>query len=87
MVSIKTHEMRRIEPPRARLPFQVIERVNESRATRQALTEGKQLSLFDVYEGKEGNTFEDGWRTQCVIDAVIQSDTNRRWEAVPDAEG
>ena len=41
------------EVPRVSLPFQVIETVNESRATR----EGKKVhtpSLFDTYEGKEG---------------------------------
>ena len=38
----------RVEPPRVRLPFQVIERVNESRATHEA-SHNKQWSLFDVY--------------------------------------
>ncbi|MBN2465968.1 hypothetical protein JXD38_10150 [candidate division WOR-3 bacterium] len=53
------------EVPRVSLPFQVIERVNESRATRVAQkTTG--LGLFDVYEGKEGDTFEDGWRNKLI---------------------
>src|SRR5437660_1931644 len=53
------------EVPRVSLPFQVIETVNESRATR----EDKKVStgsLFDVYEGKEGDTFETGWRNKLI---------------------
>jgi DNA modification methylase len=53
------------EVPRVSLPFQVIERVNESRATREA-KKGQTLSLFDVYEGKEGDTFEEGWRNKLI---------------------
>ncbi len=53
------------EVPRVSLPFQVIETVNESRATREAATT-KGLGLFDVYEGKEGNTFETGWRNKVI---------------------
>ena len=47
--------------PRVSLPFQVIETINESRATREAKKSGVQGTLFDVYEGKEGDTFEAGW--------------------------
>jgi len=54
------------EVPRVSLPFQVIERVNESRATREARKGGVQLSLFDVWEGKEGDTFEEGWRNKLI---------------------
>jgi adenine specific DNA methylase Mod len=53
------------EVPRVSLPFQVIETVNESRATREA-QKGKTLSLFDTYEGKEGDTFEEGWRNKLI---------------------
>jgi adenine-specific DNA-methyltransferase len=53
------------EVPRVSLPFQVIETVNESRATREA-KKGQTLSLFDVYEGKEGDTFEEGWRNKLI---------------------
>jgi DNA modification methylase len=53
------------EVPCVSLPFQVIERVNESRATREA-KKGQTLSLFDVYEGKEGDTFEAGWRNKLI---------------------
>src|SRR5260370_18815726 len=53
------------EVPRVKLPFQVIETVNESRATREA-QKTKSLGLFDVYEGKEGDTFEAGWRNKLI---------------------
>jgi adenine specific DNA methylase Mod len=53
------------EVPRVNLPFQVIERVNESRATREA-KKTSTPSLFDFYAGKEGDTFEDGWRNKLI---------------------
>ena len=52
--------------PRVNLPFQVIETVNESRATREAQKGGTQSTLFDVYEGKEGDTFEAGWLNKLI---------------------
>jgi adenine-specific DNA-methyltransferase len=55
----------RREPPRASLPFQVIERVNESRATREA-DKRRDLTLFDVWKGDEGETFEEGWRNKLI---------------------
>ena len=54
------------ETPRVSLPFQVIETVNESRATRAATAPGTQGTLFDVYQGNEGDTFEDGWRNKLI---------------------
>jgi DNA modification methylase len=54
------------EVPRVSLPFQVIERVNESRATREARKGGVQQTLFDVWEGKEGDTFEAGWKNKLI---------------------
>ena len=54
------------ETPRVSLPFQVVETVNESRAGREARKDGSQQSLFDVYEGKEGDTFEEGWRNKLI---------------------
>ena len=54
------------EVPRVSLPFQVIETVNESRATREAKKKPQQGSLFDVYEGKEGDTFEEGWKNKLI---------------------
>jgi 16S rRNA G966 N2-methylase RsmD len=55
----------RREVERVSLPFQIIETINESRATREA---GKrpQTTLFDVWEGKEGETFEEGWRNKLI---------------------
>ncbi|MDP9474402.1 MAG: hypothetical protein M3R38_01665 [Actinomycetota bacterium] len=50
---------------RASLPFQVIEKVNESRATREERKRSS-LSLFDVYEGDEGETFDEGWRNKLI---------------------
>jgi hypothetical protein len=54
------------EVPRVSLPFQVIETVNESRATREVKKGPQQATLFDVYEGKEGDTFEEGWRNKLI---------------------
>ncbi len=54
------------EVPRVNLPFQVIETVNESRATREANKKPQQGTLFDTYEGKEGDTFEAGWKNKLV---------------------
>ncbi|MDE2992310.1 MAG: hypothetical protein OXU67_00340, partial [Chloroflexota bacterium] len=42
----------RKETPRVSLPFQIIERVNESRATREAQKRPIQPGLFDVWEGR-----------------------------------
>jgi DNA modification methylase len=55
-----------VQPPRVSLPFQVIERVNETRATREAKkVEG--LTLFEVWDGsKEGSSFEKGWRNKLI---------------------
>jgi DNA modification methylase len=53
------------EVPRVSLPFQVIERVNESRATREA-RKTAHPTLFDIYEGNEGETFEEGWRNKLI---------------------
>ena len=53
------------EVPRVSLPFQIIETVNESRATREARkTTG--MPLFDEYEGKEGDSFDEGWRNKLI---------------------
>lgn len=54
------------EVPRVGLPFQVIETINESRATREATKKGQQQTLFDIWEGKEGDTFEEGWKNKLV---------------------
>jgi DNA modification methylase len=55
----------RREVERVNLPFQIIETVNESRASREAKRR-PQTTLFDVWEGKEGETFEEGWRNKLI---------------------
>ena len=53
------------EVPRVSLPFQVIETVNESRATREARkTTG--MPVFDEWQGTEGDSFKDGWRNKLI---------------------
>jgi DNA modification methylase len=47
------------------LPFQVIETINESRATRETKNE-PQAALFDIYKGTEGETFEEGWKNKLI---------------------
>jgi adenine-specific DNA-methyltransferase len=56
----------RVVPPRVSLPFQVIETINESRATREAKKRPEQGTLFDIWSGDEGDTFEDGWRNKLI---------------------
>ena len=53
------------ETPRVALPFQVIEKVNESRAARDATIKA-QPTLFDTYHGSEGTTFDEGWRNKLI---------------------
>jgi len=55
----------RREVPRANLPFQVIETINESRATRD-VKNAPQAALFDIYRGTEGETFEEGWKNKVI---------------------
>ena len=56
----------RKEVERVNLPFQVIETVNETRATREAAKKPKQPSLFDVWQAKEGDSFEEGWKNKLI---------------------
>jgi DNA modification methylase len=56
----------RREVPRVKLPFQVIETVHESRASREAAKAPQERSLFEVWEGREGSTFEDGWKNKLI---------------------
>lgn len=53
------------EVPRVSLPFQVIETINTSRATRET-QKTTSLGLFDVYQGQEGDSFEAGWRNKLI---------------------
>ncbi len=54
------------EVPRVSLPFQVIETVNESRTKREVNKQPQQGTLFDVYEGTEGDTYEEGWKNKLI---------------------
>ena len=56
----------RREVPRVKLPFQVIETVHESRTSREAAKTPQERSLFEVWEGREGSTFEDGWKNKLI---------------------
>src|SRR4030042_5974060 len=56
----------RKEVERVSLPFQVIETINEARATREAAKKPKQKSLFEMWQAKEGDTFEEGWRNKLI---------------------
>lgn len=56
----------RVEPPRVSLPFQVIETVNVSRASREAAARPEQRTLFDYWDPKEGVTHEKGWRNKLI---------------------
>ena len=54
----------RNEVPRVNLPFQVIETLNQNSTMRKVK---KQLPLlFDIYEGKEGDTFAEGWKNKLI---------------------
>ena len=56
---------KRRETDRISLPFQVIERINESRATREVI-KARGLTLFDFWEGDTAETFEEGWRNKLI---------------------
>jgi DNA modification methylase len=56
----------RKEVERVSLPFQVIETIKEARATREAAKKPKQKTLFDIWEAKEGDTFEEGWKNKLI---------------------
>jgi DNA modification methylase len=56
----------RKEVERVNLPFQIIETINETRATREAAKKPKQKSLFDIWQAKEGDTFEEGWKNKLI---------------------
>src|SRR2546430_6537408 len=53
----------RKEVPRVRLPFQVLETINESRATREANKERQPIASA-IWGGQEGDTSDDGWRNK-----------------------
>lgn len=52
--------------PRINLPFQIIETINESAATRAAREEGNRDTLFSIYQGHEGDTVDTGWHNKLI---------------------
>jgi len=46
-------------------PFQIVESINEPRVEKGDFI-GSQSSLFDIWKGDEGNTFEDGWKNKLI---------------------
>ena len=58
----------RREVPRVNLPFQVIESVNQSRATRESEKKSKEDMplLYDVFHKDQGDTFESGWTNKLI---------------------
>lgn len=48
-----------------KLPFQVIETINDTRVERSSKTE-QSMTLFDFYDEHQGDTFEDGWKNKLV---------------------
>ncbi len=57
-----------VEVPRVNLPFQIIETIGQSRATREADKKEKEdiPLLYDVFHKKEGETFEEGWKNKLI---------------------
>lgn len=59
---------RLVEIERVNLPFQIIETIGQSRATREADKREKEdiPLLYDLYHKKEGETFEEGWKNKLI---------------------
>lgn len=57
-----------VEVERANLPFQIIETIGQSRATREADKKEKEDMplLYDLYHKKDGETFEEGWKNKLI---------------------
>lgn len=58
-----------VTPPRVNLPFQVIERVNETRATREKEEReraGHVGTLFDFWQAEKTQAGNDGWRNKLI---------------------
>jgi adenine-specific DNA-methyltransferase len=45
-------------------PFQIVESINEPRVEKGE--ENPQGTLFDIWKGDEGSTFEDGWKNKLI---------------------
>jgi len=46
-------------------PFQIVESINDPRIEKGG-KEAEQTTLFDVWKGDEGSTFEDGWKNKLI---------------------
>jgi len=46
-------------------PFQIVESINDPRIEKEE-DKPRMESLFDIWEGKEGNTFEEGWKNKLI---------------------
>ncbi|MCZ2459844.1 MAG: site-specific DNA-methyltransferase [Chitinophagales bacterium] len=46
-------------------PFQIVESINEPRIEKGNEI-ARQSSLFDIWKGDEGSTFEDGWKNKLI---------------------
>ena len=46
-------------------PFQIVESINEPRIEKGSV-EAQQSSLFDIWKGDEGKTFEEGWKNKLI---------------------
>jgi hypothetical protein len=60
-----------VPPCQVNLPFQVIERINETRATRQQRGDKKKgdvAALFDYWQEEKGQKTDpgDGWRNKLI---------------------
>ena len=71
---------KRREVTRVNLPFQIIETVNESRATQAGEKSLIIPQLYKYYHLKEGNTFAEGWKNKLiwgdnllVMDSLLES--------------
>ena len=48
------------------LPFQIIERVNETQITRDANQSGKIKTLYDFWNIKKEETVDNGWKNKLI---------------------
>ncbi len=46
-------------------PFQIVESINEPRIEKGGI-EAQQSTLFDIWKGDEGKSFEEGWKNKLI---------------------
>jgi predicted dehydrogenase len=76
-------ELRRLRPgrPEEQLPLPASP-AGEPHALGRMMRAFVDAILQNRSDGDLDATFEDGWRVQAVIDAVLRSNASRRWETV-----